>query len=348
MKGLVFTGGSRVELMEFDDPKPGPADVVVEIKASGMCGSDLKFYRTPVGENAGLGYTADGPVIAGHEPAGIVVAVGAAVNPRQAKVGDRVIIHHCHGCDCCSSCRSGWPQLCDDGLEVVYGITRHGAHAPYMQASASNVVRLPDELPFSVGAAIACGTGTAFGALRRLDVSGTDTLVIVGQGPVGLSATQLAKAMGATVIALDISAERLERARAFGADAVFDPSSGDAPDFVRSITHGRGATLALETSGTPAGRLTAIRSTGSWGRVALVGEGKDVTIDVSKDLLRRQTTVIGHWTFSIMQLEECARFIIDHQIDVDELFTDRWTLEQGAQAYERFDRQSGGKGVFLL
>ncbi len=348
MKGLVFTGGSRAELMEFPDPTPGPGEVVVEIKASGMCGSDLKFYRTPVGGNSGLGYTADGPVIAGHEPAGIVVAVGSGVPARQAKIGDRVIIHHCHGCDCCSPCRSGWPQLCDDGLEVVYGITRHGAHAPYMLAAATNLIKLPEELSFVTGAAIACGTGTAFGALRRLDVSGNDTIAIVGQGPVGLSATQLAKAMGARVIALDISPERLARATAFGADDVVNPAEVDGAEAVRELTHGKGATLALDTSGTPAGRLSAIRSTGSWGKVAFVGEGKDVTIDVSKDMLRRQTTIIGHWTFSIMQLAEGAQFVIDRKIAVEDLFTDRWTLAQGGEAYERFDKQSGGKGVFLL
>src|SRR5436189_3528331 len=102
--------------------------------------------------------------------------------------------------------------MCLQG-SIVYGVTGHGGHAPYMKAPAYTVVPLPDELSFAAGAAISCGTGTAFGALRRLNLSSRDTIAIFGQGPVGLSATMLAKSMGARVIAVDMSAERLELAQ---------------------------------------------------------------------------------------------------------------------------------------
>src|SRR5205085_4478138 len=138
----------------------------------------------------------------------------------------RVMCHHYKGCGTCEHCRVGWSQLCASGI-VVYGATGHGAHAPYMKAPASTLVPPPDALSFETGAAISCGTGTAYGALRRLNLSGRDTIAIVGQGPVGLSATQLASAMGARVIALDISPERLARAREFGAGATVDPSADD-------------------------------------------------------------------------------------------------------------------------
>src|SRR6202035_1342045 len=116
--------------------------------------------------------------------------------------------------------------MCASG-STVFGATGHGAHAPYMKVPAHTLVPLPDALSFSTGAAISCGTGTAYGALQRMNLSGRDTIAIVGQGPVGLSATQLAAAMGARVIALDVSPERLARARDFGADAVIDPQSND-------------------------------------------------------------------------------------------------------------------------
>ena len=181
--------------------------------AAAICGS-----IAPRRETASLGLgKSSGPVIAGHEPCGVVAATGSAVDERTAKVGARVMVHHYSGCGTCAHCRTGWSQMCAEG-STVYGVTGHGAHAPYMKVPAHTLVALPDDLSFATGAAISCGTGTAYQALRRIKLAGGDTIAIVGQGPVGLSATQLAAAMGARVIALDVSAERLERAKEFGAD----------------------------------------------------------------------------------------------------------------------------------
>ena len=110
MKGVVFHGDRKLELINFPDPSPGPGEVILEIKASGMCGSALKFYRAAGGASAlGLGEL-DGPIIAGHEPCGIVVEVGAGVDPTVAKVGDRVMDHHYSGCGVCKHCRGGGPS----------------------------------------------------------------------------------------------------------------------------------------------------------------------------------------------------------------------------------------------
>src|SRR5580704_6766715 len=258
MRAVTFVGNGKLELMQFPDPAPGPGEVVLDIKASGMCGSDLKFYRASGGAaSLGLGKVS-GPIIAGHEPCGVVAAVGAGVADGVARVGDRVMVHHYTGCGTCPHCVTGWSQMCVAG-STVYGATGHGAHAPRMKVPAHTLVPLPDELSFATGAAISCGTGTAFGALRRMNLSGRDTVAIVGQGPVGLSATQLASAMGARVIALDVSPERLSRSQEFGADARLDPRTGDAIAAVKELTHGRGADLALDTSGSPIGRLAAVR-----------------------------------------------------------------------------------------
>ncbi len=171
---------------------------------------------------------------------------------------------------------------------------------------------------------------------------------MVGQGPVGLSATQLAAAMGARVIALDVSAERLRRAKEFGADVVIDPQAGDPVAAVKALTHGAGADLALDTSGVAGGRLIAVRAARPWGTVCFVGEGGDVTLNVSPDMLRKQLTVIGSWTFSTAIQADCARFVADRKIDVDHLFTHRWQLAQAEEAYRVFDRQTSGKGVFVM
>jgi D-arabinose 1-dehydrogenase-like Zn-dependent alcohol dehydrogenase len=120
MKAVVFKGERELEFMEFPDPTPGPGEVVLAIKASGMCGSDLKFYRaSKTGGTSALGLPAlAGPVIAGHEPCGVVAAVGPGVPERQARVGDRVMCHHYKGCGVCDHCRVGWSQLCAEGIVV--------------------------------------------------------------------------------------------------------------------------------------------------------------------------------------------------------------------------------------
>jgi threonine dehydrogenase-like Zn-dependent dehydrogenase len=312
-----------------------------------MCGSDLKPYRAS-GESASLGLgKVSGPVIAGHEPCGVVAALGSAVDPRAVRVGARVMVHHYSGCGTCRHCRTGWSQMCVSG-STVYGITGHGAHAPYMKVPAHTLVDLPDELSFATGAAISCGTGTAYQALRRMKLAGGDSIAIVGQGPVGLSATQLAVAMGARVIAIDISTERLARAKEFGAEAIIDPRAEDAVAAIKELTHGAGTDLALDTSGVADGRLIAVHATRAWGTACFVGEGGDVTLNVSPDMLRKQLTIIGSWTFSKVGQADCARFVADHQIDVEYLFTNRWRLEQADEAYRLFDRQTSGKGVFLI
>ena len=155
MQGAVFVGDRKVELQNFPDPTPGPRDVVLEIKASGMCGSDLKFYRASAdGGTAALGLgDIEGPVIGGHEPCGVVAEVGAGVTETEARVGQRVMVHHYHGCGVCGHCRTGWSQLCRAGFEV-YGVTANGAHAMYMRAPVETLVPLPETLSFETGAAI--------------------------------------------------------------------------------------------------------------------------------------------------------------------------------------------------
>ncbi len=350
MRGVVFLGERALEIRQFDDPSPGPGEVVIKIKASGMCGSDLKFYRPSRAESTralGLGGNGE-PTIAGHEPCGVVVARGAQVSATQAPIDARVMVHHYRGCGHCHHCQVGWQQLCADGV-VVYGATGHGAHADYMKIPASTLVPLPDALTFETGAAIACGTGTAYGALKRVNLTGSDTIAIVGQGPVGLSATQFAHAMGARVIAVDTAPERLALASSLGADLTIHAGNDDPVAAIRDATAGRGADIALDCSGAEAGRLAAIRCAKTWGVVGLVGEGGQVTIDVSKELIRKQLTLIAHWTFSSLGQADCARFVAERGIDVDHLFTDRYrTLDDAEGAYRRFDTQTTGKGVFLL
>lgn len=343
MQGVVFVGNRRLELRSFPDPTPGVGEVVIAVGASGLCGSDLHYYRADPGVTAGQ----DELCIGGHEPAGTIVSIGAGVRPEQAAVGDRVMVHHYAGCGGCASCRSGWTQMCTSQPARVYGKNEHGAHAPFMAVAATSVLPLPDELSFEAGAAIGCGTGTAWGALDRLGELGGQDVVVVGQGPVGLSATMFATSRGARVIAIDPAADRRQQATRLGADDVLDPSAGDVVEQVRQLTGGRGANAAVETSGVTSGAASALASLAPWGRLCAVGLGAVVTIDVRQQL-SRQLTVMTSWSLSSVQQLACADFVVRHRSPVDELFTDRWRLDEAASAYDVFDRQSSGKAAIVF
>lgn len=356
MRGIVFRGKRQLEVLSFEDPTPGPGEAVVEMKASGMCGSDLHYYRgVPAEILKSMGFKSfeerglppDAAIVAGHEPCGVIAAVGPGVDPASFKVGDRVIVFHYEGCGHCDHCRTGWTQMCAQGADV-HGIVKHGGHANYMKVPVSALVHMPGEISFVGGAAIACGTGTAYGALVRLNISARDTLAVFGLGPVGLSAVQLAAAMGVEVIGIDIAADRVENARSFGAAHVIDASRQDPVEEIRKLTRGRGVSCAMDCAGGETAKKQAVECTAPWGRIALVAVGGNLNVDAMKDVIAKQRTIIGSYTFSEVGMKDCAWFIADHGVEVDRLFTDRWTIEQAETAYREFDKQAGGKGVFVF
>jgi threonine dehydrogenase-like Zn-dependent dehydrogenase len=339
MNAVVFLGEGKLELRNYPDPVPGPDDVVIRMQASGMCGSDLHHLHEPLRRE-------DQIIIEGHEPCGIVEAVGAAVRPYEAKVGDRVMVHHYDGCRTCEHCRSGWTQFCEDGKQV-YGGNSNGAHAEYMKVPAHTLIKLHDGMSFKAGAAVACGSGTAFAALKRVNVAGDETVAVFGQGPVGLSATLFAKAMGARVIALDIGEERLAMARAMGADVLINPAKEDAVAAIKDATGGFGAHKAIECSSSARARHQAVQGLRTWGSACMVGVNGDLGMPVN-DVILKNKSVVGSLTFSKNLQAACADFVIERGIDVDALFTHSYRLDQAAEAYALFDQQKIGKGVFVF
>ena len=338
MRGVVFTGDRNLELRELGKPEPGPGDVVLKMMASGLCGSDLSRYRMPSDR---LGSTL---FVAGHEPCGVVAEVGANVD--SVKVGDRVMMHHYTGCNKCSMCRIGYTQMCLAHHEV-YGSTADGGHQDYLLCPASTCVPLPDSLSFEEGAAVSCGTGTAFHAVKRLGISGVDTLAVFGQGPVGVSATMFGKAMGARVIAVDVIEERLALSAELGADVVIDASKDDAESIIRELTDGEGADATLDATGIPDVRINAVDSARYWGRVCFVGEGNTTTFDISAQIIHKQLTIYGSWTFSLAGLAEAANFVVNRNVPLNKLITHRYNLDQADEAYKLFDTGRTGKPVFL-
>jgi threonine dehydrogenase-like Zn-dependent dehydrogenase len=335
MRGVVFTGNRSIDIREFPTPEPGPGEALVKMRASGLCGSDLGAYR---GERV-TGF------IGGHEPCGEVRALGPGVTG--PAVGTPVIVHHYSGCGVCKHCRAGWEQLCRVS-HLVYGFSAHGGHADYILMPARTLIPMPVELKFEHGAAIACGTGTAYAAVKKLEVSGRDTLAIFGQGPVGVSATILAKAMGARVIAVDVQDERLAFAKKLGADETIDASKVDPVGAIHDLTHGEGADSALDCTGRDEPRQWTCRSVRVWGKACYVGEGGTVTLNPSPDIIHRHLTLIGSWTFSTILMAECAQFIVDRKVDMNRLVTDTFPLDRVADAYRAFEGGAPGKHVLVM
>lgn len=331
MRGVYLPGGRRTILRhDIAVPTPGPGQALVEVRASTICGSDVRaIYR----EHLGSGPEGYQNVIAGHEPAGQVVAVGPSV--RRITAGDPVAIYHIAGCGQCKECLRGYYISCESPARAAYGWQRDGGHADYLLAEEDTCVVLPDSLSFLDGACVACGFGTVYEALIRLSISGADSLLVTGLGPVGLAVGLLAKRLGATpVYGTDPASERDQLALDIGAvDQVLSP--GDASRL--------GVSAAIDCSGVPAGRRTALTSLARWGRLAFVGEGGDVSFDVSHDLIHKQITLFGSWVTSVGRMTELVERLVVWQMHPEIIVSHRFDLEQADEAYQLVDEGRAGK-----
>jgi len=337
MRGVTFLGNRQAEIREFPDPQAGPGEAVLKVRASGLCGTDLHRYRGSEPTD----------MITGHEPCGVVEDLGPG-SPSGIKIGDRVICHHYQGCGVCEICAMGYEQVCPNGRITYGGGTGHGANADYILVPSRTLVHLDPELSFEEGAAISCGTGTAWNGLKKMDISGRDIVAVFGQGPVGASGTLSAKAMGARVIAIDVVPERLALAKELGADHIINPQAVNPVEAIRELTSGLGASASLETSGNPIARQQALESIRSFGRSCYVGIGSPAEIDFNRDVIFKVATIFGSWTFSKSELIEIERFFVDTKAPLNKLITNRYSLDEAVQAFQDFDTSTTGKCVIVM
>ncbi|MFN2164640.1 MAG: alcohol dehydrogenase catalytic domain-containing protein, partial [Anaerolineae bacterium] len=202
--------GEPLEMQDIPVPPVGAGEVLVRIKAAGICHSDV-HYR------AGASPVGPLPLTPGHEVAGIVEKVGAGVSTLRA--GDRVCLHYLLTCGQCHHCRSGHEQFCPEGQMI--GKNCDGGYAEYIVVPARNAVHLAEGIPFEQGAVLMCSSATSFHALRKGQLQAGETVAIFGAGGLGMSAIQLAQALGALeVYAVDINPEKLQQAQSYGAHPV--------------------------------------------------------------------------------------------------------------------------------
>ncbi|MFP5319378.1 MAG: zinc-dependent alcohol dehydrogenase family protein [Acidimicrobiia bacterium] len=339
MRAVYLPGNRQVDIRDVPVPSPGPGQVLVRVRASGICGSDLRaIYR----EHLGKGPEAYCDVVAGHEPAGEIVEVGP--HCRRFALGDRVALYHIAGCGLCWDCRTGYMISCTSPLRAAYGWQRDGGHAEYLLADERTCVALPEPLTFLDGACVACGFGTAYEAVCRARVSGRDAVLVCGLGPVGLAVGLLARALGAQLcIGVDTVPQRRQSAVDLGAFDLAVPAGDGAVDVIREATGGHGCEASFDCSGSAPGRLGALRGTRRWGRCVFVGEGGRLEVDVSPVIIHPQLTVSGSWVTSVGRMGELMERLVRWDLHPEVVVSDRFPLEQAADAYAAADGGTGGK-----
>lgn len=345
MKGVVLPGNSTVEFREFAVPTPQQGQVLVQMKASSICGSDIRaIYRAHLGKGP-EGYHPG--TIAGHEPCGQIVETGPGC--KEFKAGDRVILYHISGCGVCDDCKAGYMISCQNENRAAYGWQRNGGHAPYLLAEENTCVRLPDNLSYVDGALIACGFGTAWEALTRMRVNGADRMLVTGLGPVGLAAAMLGKALGVNeVIGIDTSLERMQLSREMELVDHILLSDSDTLEKIRELTDSRGCEVSIDCSGAAPARLLALQGTRQWGRCAYVGEGNDVHFDVSPVLIHPQITLFGSWVTSLAHMAELTERLSRWDLHPEKTVTHRFNLEDAAEAYRIANEGRSGKVTIIF
>ena len=330
MEGAILPGNSTVELKEFDVPSPGHGEVLIRMKSSTICGSDIRcIYRAHLGKGP-EGYQPG--MIAGHEPCGQIAECGPGC--RRFKENDRVVIYHISGCGLCNDCRRGYMISCTSDYRRAYGWQRDGGMAEYMLAEEKDLVLLPDELSFSDGAQVACGFGTVYEGLEKVGVCGNDAVLVTGLGPVGLATAMLCKAMGAQkIIGIEVIDERIRIAKDLGLFDEVLAASADNVARVRDLTGGMGVERAVDCSANDKARLTCIQAARKWGKILFLGEGGDCSFQPSPDIIHDQKTIYGSWVTNIWRMEELVERIVRWGIHPDKLITHRFGLDAVSEAY---------------
>ncbi len=330
--------GRPLEMQEIPVPEVGPRDVLVRVKAAGICHSDV-HYR------AGVSPVHPIPLTLGHEVAGVVEQVGAEVHT--VKPGDRVCLHYMVTCGDCLYCSQGNEQFCTTGQ--MLGKNRDGGYAEYIVLPARNAFRLPEEIPFEHGAIMMCSSATSFHALRQGRVAPGDTVAVFGVGGLGMSAVQLARAFGALeVYAVDIHPRRLQMAAQFGAVPI-NAAESDPVAEIRRMTGGRGVDVALDLVGLPKVIRQCIESLAIFGRAVMVGlTDEEVALNTYRELICREATLVGssdHLAHELPTLIELARRGV---LDLSGVITETVPLD-GAAINRVMDRmEEYGDGVRVV
>lgn len=343
MKALLLTEVQTLEVVDnFPEPDVGPHDVLVEVAACGICGSDIHGYDGSSGRRIP-------PLVMGHEASGTVVQIGSAVTTFAA--GHRVAMDSMVSCGGCAFCKRGETNLCDN--RRVLGVScgeyrKHGAFAKYVAVPAASCYALPDELSFEHAAMIE-PTSIAVHAVGRLPVELGDVAVVVGSGMIGMLALQCLRLAGCSkVVVIDLDDSRLAMAKSLGADVTLNSKNENVVEAIGKLTSGRGADLVVEAVGIAPTVKLSIDLVRKGGSVALVGNLQpDVPMPL-QSVVTREVTLYGMCASLGSEYPRCIELLASGKIVVDPLITARAPLESGPDWFRRlYAGESGAMKVIL-
>lgn len=348
----------KLEVKEVPTPKAGPGQLVLKVKACGVCGSDVHFYETDSDGYILYPGLTKFPVIIGHEFAGEVVEVGPGPETANFKVGDRVTCEEMVWCGHCRPCRDGFPNHCQNLEEI--GFTIDGAMAEYIVVPAklcwkvdAIFERYPDEETAWEVAATTEPTCVAYnGIFERAGGFRPGAYVAVyGAGPIGLAAIQLCKAAGAAkVIAFEVSEVRKKLAQEVGADYVYDPREVTPSEVLLDITHGEGIDLSVEAAGAPEKTIPEMEKTLAInGKITVIGRAAQrVPMFLERFQVRRAQVfgAQGHSGHGIFP--SVIRMMGAGLIDNTKIITSRFPLERAVEALEKATKREDGKIMIKL
>lgn len=321
MQALVWEGAWQMPLQDIDAPEPGPEDVIVAVEAAGICGSDVHGYTGSTGRRFS-------GIVMGHEFAGQIKALGSAVT--EHRIGDRVIVHPILTCGECIQCLAGRPNICMK--RKLIGIHQHGAYSEAVLVPQSQLYPLPDHLTYEQGA-FAEPLGIALHAVNNTPFNPTDTIVIVGAGPIGLLAMLAARHKGvARIIVTDRIASRLARAQQLGADEVINVAEQDAVARVCELTQGAGADAAIEAVGITATVQQALALTRTAGHITWIGNAQPEVAINMQDVVGREITIRGTYGF-YQEFGEAINALATGEIDVRPLIDRVAPLAEGPDIF---------------
>jgi L-iditol 2-dehydrogenase len=328
MRAVVYRGVNDVRMEEVAVPEIGPGEILVRVHTCGICGTDLKKIAT--GSHSA-------PRIFGHETSGVVARVGEGVG--KFTVGERVVVFHHIPCgECYYCCHKTFAQCatykkvgCTAGFEPS-----GGGFAEYVRVMdwivEKGTVRIPDGISFEQACFVE-PVNTCIKGIETLRLEAGETVLVIGQGPIGLVLATLAKRAGARVITSDLHPARLTIASSFDLKLTIDASKADAGQVVRGMTEGRGADAVILAVGGNGLIRPAIDATRAGGRVLLFAQTVrgEVTIDPASVCVDEKT-LLGSYSASVELQEESVRFVMNREMDLERLISHRFPLESGVEA----------------
>jgi len=322
VKSVRITGKKQAQIVEAPTPKAVGDFAVVKILAAPMC-TEYKAYRE--------GWKSES---IGHEAAGEVVEVA---QPGRVKVGDRVVVMPQYPCGACPLCLAGDYIHCQHVVDVAKttgNTTGRATYAQYLLKQDWLLLPIGDGASLEHGAMACCGLGPTFGAMEAMRVDRFDTVLITGMGPVGLGGVINGTHRGARVIAVESHPYRQALARKLGAAEVLDPAASGIRERIAELTGGVGADKCIDCSGVPDAQRLLIDAVRRRGEVSFVGEGGEVPVKVSDDLIRKGIVLRGVWHFRLPDYPKLARIIADCRDKLSALVTHTFPMERVAEAWE--------------